>query len=564
MINWLRPPQINNEYERVGYYALHYTLQIIFVLGVIIIFPPKTLVHLTLGPVLLGTILACYILLHKHYLQIAASVFVICLWLIITGSVVMMNGLYNSSVMLYVIVIIFSNVLFNRRGLVYFVTGLTILTITLVMLAESYDILPIYANPIIGIDRYLILVVVFGSTGILLGFASLTLRQSLHNLQESEKSLQMRNQALEILTNELLISEERYRLLFNNASVMATIYNRQGEILFANQAVADLHGLQTIDLGHISIHDLLMPADVERALNQQEEAFKTGKPTLIEGHAVLQTGREVDYLRHAIPLPHSGNLNKQEQILVLTTDLTDQRWAQKRQQELNAAKEKIQFFTEFFGTVSHDIKTPLAIMETSLYLLERLKDEPRKQEKINQIRHQVKILETYIQDMLLISRLDHVPQLDRKSVDMNRLIFDVMTILYPKCEQKGIHCPLVQPLNTLMVSIDEGQIRRVLMNLIENAINYTPDAGIVKVEASKEAADVLVLVSDTGIGIPADDIPHIFEPFYRSLEAKRVLSSGTGLGLAIVKRIVDLHQGSITVESQPQQGTTFLLRLPTL
>ncbi len=108
----------------------------------------------------------------------------------------------------------------------------------------------------------------------------------------------------------------------------------------------------------------------------------------------------------------------------------------------------------------------------------------------------------------------------------------------------------------------EQELYQALNNLIENAVHYTPPEGSITIQTGVQGKGVFIRVADTGIGIPADDLPRIFQRFYRSEAAQKMRYGGTGLGLVIVRRIVDIHCGKIDVESLPGQGTTFRLWLP--
>ena len=109
---------------------------------------------------------------------------------------------------------------------------------------------------------------------------------------------------------------------------------------------------------------------------------------------------------------------------------------------------------------------------------------------------------------------------------------------------------------------DEELLRRMLLNLLDNAIKYTPSGGSVSVELAREPANVKIIVSDTGIGIPADDAPHVFERFYRVDKARSRADGGSGLGLAIAKWVAEAHKGSIKLVSSPGHGSTFTVSLP--
>ena len=108
---------------------------------------------------------------------------------------------------------------------------------------------------------------------------------------------------------------------------------------------------------------------------------------------------------------------------------------------------------------------------------------------------------------------------------------------------------------------DPIRLRQMLMNLVSNAIKYTPDGGVIGVSLFAEGGEAVLVVSDTGIGIPLEDQPHIFDKFYR-VDQNKTDYQGLGLGLNIVRSIVDLHNGRVWVESQPRQGTTFTVVLP--
>ena len=112
------------------------------------------------------------------------------------------------------------------------------------------------------------------------------------------------------------------------------------------------------------------------------------------------------------------------------------------------------------------------------------------------------------------------------------------------------------------IGADQRLIERVLVNLVSNAINYTPEHKPIRVETAVEGQAVVVSVIDQGIGIRAEDLPSIFERFYRTIEAREYLPGGTGLGLAITKEIVEMHGGSVAVTSEPGHGSAFTVRLP--
>jgi signal transduction histidine kinase len=235
--------------------------------------------------------------------------------------------------------------------------------------------------------------------------------------------------------------------------------------------------------------------------------------------------------------------------------------SQQQQIELRLAQEKNTFMTEFITNISHDLKTPLTVINTSLYMIERLNDPERQREKIQHIYDQTRLVEKFIQDILLVARLEHSPDLEMAAVDVNAILLDIRQQLHPHAESRQIRLIMQLEQSLPVARGDSHQLLRAFMNLVENAIHYTPEAGAVTISTRVEKQHIIIDIADTGIGIAPADIPHIFERFYRADTARKFSETGTGLGLAIVQKIIDRHGGSIQVQSIPNQGTTFCVRL---
>jgi signal transduction histidine kinase len=249
-------------------------------------------------------------------------------------------------------------------------------------------------------------------------------------------------------------------------------------------------------------------------------------------------------------------------VIGVSLDITERKRAEEQAYELQRQKERVALLTEFMSNVSHDIKTPIAVIQTSLHLLERAADPAKRQEKIESIRAQAELLDKFIQDILTISRLDYAPQLEFRSVALDSIVQEIERRMRPSVERKRLTLQVDLDDDNLQVCGDERELDRALVNLIENAINYTPEAGRVRVHGFCEDNHAVVAVSDTGIGMNPMEISRIFERFYRTSSARAAHDNGTGLGLAIVKKIVEIHHGRIEVESAQGQGSTFTLRLP--
>ncbi len=236
--------------------------------------------------------------------------------------------------------------------------------------------------------------------------------------------------------------------------------------------------------------------------------------------------------------------------------------ADQQAMELILEKERVNALTEFINTISHDFKTPLAIINNSLYLLQRINDPVKQKDKLNLIKEQTLLLDKQIQDILTISRLDYAPQVTSHPVNVNLLLSKIADLFLPSFENKkqALNLDLQPELPNILADSDE--LDRALVNLVENAINYTPVEGKITLTTRLIDDQIECVISDTGIGMAPQDTDQIFDNFYRAENARMINSKGTGLGLAIVKRIVNNHNGTISVESELGKGTAFHLRFP--
>jgi two-component system phosphate regulon sensor histidine kinase PhoR len=220
---------------------------------------------------------------------------------------------------------------------------------------------------------------------------------------------------------------------------------------------------------------------------------------------------------------------------------------------------------DFVINVSHELRTPLAsIQGYTETLLDGALADPEHNVRFLRIIHQnVQRLTRLTEDLLTLSRIEQKRQaLNFEPHSLARLIQDAADLVRPIAEKAGVALRLEPIADGLEVWCDREAVDQVLSNLLENAIKYTSAGGSVSVGARSREHAVEVFVRDTGIGIPAEDLPRLFERFYRVDKARSRELGGTGLGLAIVKHLVAAHNGTVRVESVPQQGSTFYFTLP--
>jgi signal transduction histidine kinase len=232
-----------------------------------------------------------------------------------------------------------------------------------------------------------------------------------------------------------------------------------------------------------------------------------------------------------------------------------------RQRELEQARR------DLIAAVSHDLRTPLTSIRA---MIEALADEVVAEPEMVQryygtIRSQIQNLSGLINDLFELSQLETGQvQLAVEAVNMNDLLSDVLESMQAQAGAKGVSLQGIFSEDVPIIKGELNKLQRVITNLVQNAIRHTPAGGSISLATQPAPDGVQVEVSDTGEGIAPEDLPHIFEQFFRGERSRSRETGGAGLGLAIAKRIVEAHHGRIWVESQVGQGTRFRFVLPIL
>ena len=213
--------------------------------------------------------------------------------------------------------------------------------------------------------------------------------------------------------------------------------------------------------------------------------------------------------------------------------------------------------------VAHELRAPIAAIRSFLTVILQGYATPEKTREWQQrAAERSDDLLRLVDDLLNLARLsDPKATSAPEMVSVEEILKDVLALHAPEAEEKGIRLR-VEPQRCGMILADPLHIKQLWTNLLSNAIKYTPPGGQVTVRLFLERGTIVGVVKDTGIGIAEEDLPHLFEEFYRTEQAKALTQHGTGLGLSIVKQIVQQYGGTITVESELGKGTQFTFRLP--
>lgn len=250
--------------------------------------------------------------------------------------------------------------------------------------------------------------------------------------------------------------------------------------------------------------------------------------------------------------PFYGNGWKQRGVIIVLHDITNLKRLEKMR-------------SDFVANVSHELKTPVTSVKgfSETLLGGEVNDEATAKSFLEIIYNESERLDRLIRELLHLSRIENkVSPLNLSNVDLIALIHSVTKTLSKSILEKSLEVTL--PLSTDEVTIegDSDRLNQILLNLVANSINYTGEGGRIDISVEMTEHDVHIYISDTGIGIPEESVPRVFERFYRVDKARSRNSGGTGLGLAIVKHLVDSHQGDIKLDSIEGEGTTFKVTFP--
>lgn len=335
-----------------------------------------------------------------------------------------------------------------------------------------------------------------------------------------------------------LLEESRQAVSDATGGIFATGYgvivlDRDGKIALANERAREL-------IGATEGKGLWEAPGASRGLVETaESAVGSRKPTRAEFLVMFPERR---WIRADIT-PFS-----MERFLLVVEDITPVK-------EVEGIKSRL------VSSVSHELRTPLTVIQG--YLEIAADHEANREARANAIqtatRH-ARRLSMMVEDILTLSRMESVPP-KLEPADPRRLLSEAEEMFRPKARQKGLDLVFKATGLPETVRMDAGMIETALYNIIDNAIKFT-ERGAVEVEAWTDASWLFIRVSDTGPGIPPDDLPRIFERFYKGRLTSQAEVPGTGLGLAIAKWAVSAHGGEILVESRVGEGTRFTLKLP--
>ena len=339
------------------------------------------------------------------------------------------------------------------------------------------------------------------------------------------------------------LADERSTLAAVLASTADAVImvNQAGVVLLANAAVRPMLGLSP-DL--VTGRPLLEVVDYVPL----RQLFAIARPGLSE-----------------LPLPDGGVA--QAALVAVVTPFGEPVGLAAILRDISLLKNLEQMKNDFVNTVSHDLKSPITVIAGLADLMMRAgPDDGRLQTRLQDVRETAQHMSDLVTDLLDLGKIEAGLDADYEPEDVVGLINEALRLVAPHAETRNVTLETQLPAKAI-VSVARTRIRQAFANLLDNAVKYTPAGGRAGVSAVFSAGSdgqetLTIRITDTGIGIPARDLPHVFDKFYRVQSDATRGTAGTGLGLAITKSIVEAHGGRIRVESIEGGGTTFVVELP--
>jgi two-component system phosphate regulon sensor histidine kinase PhoR len=338
------------------------------------------------------------------------------------------------------------------------------------------------------------------------------------------------------LFSDSVVEREKYETLLSSVQDSIIILDQDNRVVLVNPAARAVLELEGERVEYRPYKDVIHHPDLIELLAGRESSHP------YQGEVAFEDGRVLS--AQVTPIPEMG-------IAVVMQDIT-------------YLKELDRIKTDFVNTISHDLRSPLTAIQGYIELVRRVGPLNEQQlEFTHRIQTSVQNITTLINDLLELGRIETGFDARKEAIPLSAVIRYAVESMQNQAAEKEQTLELELPESLPHVLGNPLHLRQMFTNLIENALQYSPSNGQITLRAQARDAQVIVQITDTGIGVPLADQPYIFDKFYRGSNLPPE-SQGSGLGLAIVKIIVENHRGRIWVESVPGKGSTFTIILPTI
>ena len=347
--------------------------------------------------------------------------------------------------------------------------------------------------------------------------------------------------ALATTLSDIRREQTKIETIFRFMTDAVIAFDKEGKIMHINPAAKEL--LKISDEASVSFDSFFSERDF--SITMQEIMY-------LEHYKALQRFSESEErVLKAQFAPIASEGKGADGVVVVIADITEEK-------KLDSARK------EFVANVSHELRTPLTTVKSyTETLLDNAEKDSMEANFLKVIDNETDRMTRLVKDLLTLSLFDYDKKyINKATFDLNRLLSDIVSKLEMEAKRHEHSLTLETAGDMPGFFGDRDRLEQVFTNIITNAIKYTPDGGKISVCCAFRLTNVLIVVSDNGIGIPKKDMPRLFERFYRVDKARSRKRGGTGLGLAIAKEIVEAHGGTIKIESEHGSGTTVTVEMP--
>ena len=351
-------------------------------------------------------------------------------------------------------------------------------------------------------------------------------------------------------------SDGRFRVLSEAAPALIYQFDDRGHVVYANRLCQELLGMQAGAEPDEGWGTLLHPDDGARYVERVRTAIATRTPFQQRLRARAADGRWHWFESHGAPLFGAGGAYRGH--VGISIDVTEAVQAEDALREADRRKD------EFLATLAHELRNPLAPISNAVHLLRRPDGRRTADRMVEMVGRQVRQIVRLVDDLMDVSRITQGKlELRREPLSLAEVLSMAVETSMPAIEAGRHELAVSLPDETLMLDADRVRLTQVFGNMLNNAAKYTDRGGRIWVDARREGQEVVVAVRDSGIGIPAAKLPHVFEMFAQAHRDSARGQAGLGIGLTMVRSLVELHGGSVEARSEgPGRGSEFLVRLP--
>jgi two-component system, cell cycle sensor histidine kinase DivJ len=478
--------------------------------------------------------------------------------LVMTLSVV--TGGIESCAAVWLVVVPLEAALSASRRVVAFASALALSCAALLIVSGHFGLLPpVDPNPPLR--------------GVFMAFAVASATLYAGGLAFAAESLARTSVAL------LNVEEDRYRLLARNMSDVISRHRRNGAVQFISPAVETMLGTQVARLLGHGLFERVHVADRPAYLTALSDAGRGGEARSVEFRLRREASRgergqhQVDFIwveMRCRPLEQASQpaTGSEAEVVAVMRDVTDRKLQEQALDLARTAAEQADAAkTRFLATMSHELRTPLnAIIGFSEMIVQEdalMLDAARRREYAQLINDSGQHLLSVVNGILDMSKMESGNfEISPEPFAPRAALINCCSLLALKARESGIDLVTRMPEDLPDMTGDPRAFKQVALNLVSNAIKFTERGGQVTVSAAVEGARLVLRVTDTGVGIAADDLKRIGDPFFQAGKTYQRRHEGTGLGLSIVKSLIGLHGGELTVQSKIDEGTTVTVALP--